>query len=249
MNRLKVEKGLLEEFKMLLEIPITRQHLEHARDKCKIEFARYIKEYIQSKKKGEIKTGSNSQESSDKDQNGPGLLSYAGSNLFEFHLKFKNGEWRPFIEVGNSGFEIEDLMPVELIELITAHAYAQYKWYYIEKQKFQTKNYGLQEFDVSFKYAARDIISGKVEILPDSRLDIIPNEQECNVPEREKIIHMNRNRSQFFDMLEDREACEFLHYLFTFPFLRTAVLNEFKRIKLFMADRFEAFINQSRRLP
>lgn len=246
MKRVKVEKGLLEEFEMLLEIPITRQYLEHARDKCKIEFARYIKEYIQSKKKDEIKTGSNSQGSRDIDQTDPGLLSYADSNLFEFHLQFKNGEWRPFIEVGNSGFEIEDLMPEELIELIIAHAYAQYKWYYIEKRKFQTKNYGLQELDVSFKYAARDIISGKVEIIPDSQLNIIPNEQGYNVPEREKIIHMNRNRSQFYDMLEDKESCEFLHYFFTFPFLHTVILNEFKRIKLFMADRFEAFINQSR---
>jgi hypothetical protein len=245
MNRLKVEKGLLEEFKMMLEIPVTRQYLEHARDKCKIEFAQYIKEYIQSKKKGDIKTDSNRQGSRGKDQNDPGLLSYAGSTFFEFHLKFINREWRPFIEVGNSGFEIGDLMPEELIELITAHSYAQYKWYYIEKKKFQTKNYGIQEFYVSFKYAATDIISGKVEIIPDSQLDIMQMKQECNDPEREKIIHMNRNRSQFHDMLDDREACEFLHYLFTFPFLRTAVLNEFKRIKHFLADRFEEIVNQS----
>lgn len=244
MNRLKVEKALLEEFKMMLEIPIIRQYLEHARDKCKIEFAQYIEEYFASQNKGEIKTGPNSKGGRNKDQNCPGLLTYPGSNLFDFHLKLKNGEWRPFIDVGNSGFEIEDLMPEELIELITAHAYARYKWYYIEKQQFQTKNYGIREFDVSFKYAAGDIISGNVEIIPDSRLDNMSYERECNDPEGKKIIHMNRNRNQFFDMLNDRDSSEFLHYFFTFPFLRTAILNEFKRLKLFMADRFEEFINQ-----
>ncbi|UCH96297.1 MAG: hypothetical protein JSV88_05430 [Candidatus Aminicenantes bacterium] len=243
MQWLKVEKGMLEEFKMLLQIPKTRQYLEHARDKCKIEFARYIKEYIQSKKKGGIKTGSRRQGTRDMDQNDPGLLPYAGSNLFQFNLNFKNGDWLPFIEVGNSGFEIQDLMPEELIELITAHAYARYKWYYIEKQKFQTKNYGIQEFDISFKYITRELISGQVQIIPGRQMYIMSKEQE--ELERDNIIHLNRNRRQFLDMLDDREACEFLHYLFTFPFLRTAVLNEFKRIKIFLADRFEEIVNQS----
>ena len=156
------------------------------------------------------------------------------------------GEWQPFIDLGESGFELEDLLPEAMLELIVAHAYAQYKWYYLENRKFKTRNYGEREFYVVFKYISEDFISGTVRIFPGGALEELPFCPGAGTNEGDNIIHMNRNQRQFYEMLADREACEFLHYFFTFPFLRAAVLNQFKnKLKPFLVDKFDAIIQQA----
>lgn len=256
MNRLHVEQELLNEYKMLLEIPQTREFLYHAMEACKLQFAHYIDQYLEnSHKPGEpgFKHSSNGRGSCDlqesrkavqgkKAQKAPDESSYR----FDFHLIYRENQWKPVVDLSESCFELKDLMPDELIERITGHTFAKYKWYYIEKREFCTPNHGVLEFNVKFKYIERDFITGVGEIMGVQGLET--GESQSPVGNEEKIIHMNKNRAQMVEIiLQDPEACEFLHYFCTFPFYRDMVLENFKaRDRHLLWKKFDSHINSEK---
>ncbi len=237
MEILNVEDELLDQYRMLLEIPRTREILHHTKETLLIRFKEQIAQYLKQKKESKI-TGA------DNDNSDIDASAESGKD-FDFHLKFKNGKWVPVIDPGDSVFEAGDLMPDGLIEYITGHTYAEYHWYYIEQQTFSTKNRGMFEFSGRFKYIDRGFITGRVEISGGVSDRLVPAAPRHVQPESvdDNIIHMNKNQKQFLEILNDRRACEFLHYFCTFPFYRDMILQDFRTMKPYLSEKFEKIIN------
>ncbi|NIM14361.1 MAG: hypothetical protein GTO45_20190 [Candidatus Aminicenantes bacterium] len=238
MDLLNVEEELLDEFRMLLEIPLTRQFLHHAKEVALTKFEEHIAQYKELKDPLNTDVGNNN-------HSGDTRESVQKAKRFDFHLQYRDGQWAPVIDLENSSFETGDLMPVGLIRYITGHAYARYHWYYIENRAFTTKNHGVLEFNGQFTYIHREFITGKVEIAGEDSdtLELeAPRQAQPECPE-ENIIYMNKNRKQFQEILNDRRACEFLHYFCTFPFYRDMILKNFRIMKPYLSVKFEKIIN------
>jgi hypothetical protein len=237
MELLNVEDELLDQYRMLLEIPRTREILHNTKETLLLRFKEHIAQYLKQKKESKIAGVDN--------DNSDIEASPERKKEFDFHLKLKNGKWVPVIDPGNSVFGAGDLVPDGLIEYITGHTYAEYHWYYIEHQTFSTKNHGLLEFNGRFKYIDRGFITGRVEISGGGSDRLVPAAPRHVQPESvdDNIIHMNKNQKQFLEILNDRQACEFLHYFCTFPFYRDMILQDFRTMKPYLSEKFEKIIN------
>lgn len=224
----KVENELLNEYRMLLEIPKTRECMHHFIETVKIKFKHYIDEYKQLK--GDFKGGGGS----NRDAAAAGK-----STRFNFQLIFSGGEWVPVIDTGNRFFEIGDLMPAELINDITGHSYEPYHWYYMDRH-FRTRNYGLQEFSLQFQYKNENLIYGELEILMERGI----NSGEPARSEGDNIIHMHTNWQRYMVDMADKTVCEFLHYFLSFPFYREMILDEFtSKVKPLLLEKFNGIVN------
>jgi hypothetical protein len=239
MKFFKVEAELLEEYKTLLEIPQTREVLHHAKELAKIQFKDYIMDYQDHKLNIQNleKTGTDISELSENNE----IQSNSQSRIFDFKLQYKNDLWIPLINLSETPFEIDDLLPDALINFITNHTPASYHWYLIDKRPFVTKNFGKMVFNVQFRFVEEELICGNIELSGGKDLPAIKDEDR--VYDNQNIIHMNRNLNQYSHLQEDSDVCEFLHYFFTFPLFRQITIQEFKnKSKPCLSSRFEEII-------
>ncbi|MCP5105234.1 MAG: hypothetical protein GY950_17730, partial [bacterium] len=112
---------------------------------------------------------------------------------------------------------------------------------------------------LEFKEKIKIIFKDKIDRCDDLNMGWMPdsengkneyqNETEDDVKiedEGDKIIHMNKNRNDYPNLLseyEDREMREFIHYLLTFPFFRRMVLQEFYlKTKPFFKNKFDEYL-------